>query len=73
MAASGRINVTTPAGNSFSESTVGNFYSASTSPLVTMNPADVSVYGGGQAHNNIMPFLGLYWIIAMQGIFPPRS
>jgi microcystin-dependent protein len=64
---------TTPVGNSFGDSTAGNFYSGTTSPLVAMSPTAVSVSGGGQAHNNIMPFLGLYWIIALQGIFPPRS
>jgi microcystin-dependent protein len=38
-----------------------------------MNPAAVSMFGSGQPHNNLMPFLGLYWIIAMQGVYPPRN
>jgi microcystin-dependent protein len=29
--------------------------------------------GGNQPHNNLMPYLALNWIIALQGIFPPRS
>ena len=28
--------------------------------------------GGGQAHNNMPPFLALNYIIALEGIFPPR-
>jgi microcystin-dependent protein len=30
------------------------------------------VTGGGQPHNNMMPFLTLNFCIALQGIFPPR-
>jgi microcystin-dependent protein len=29
--------------------------------------------GGGQPHNNMQPYLALNFIIALQGIFPPRS
>jgi microcystin-dependent protein len=29
--------------------------------------------GGGQPHNNMMPYLTLYFCIALQGVFPPRS
>ncbi|MDP9167828.1 MAG: tail fiber protein [Actinomycetota bacterium] len=39
----------------------------------TMNPAMVSVAGGSQPHNNLMPYLVLNYCIAMQGIYPPRS
>jgi microcystin-dependent protein len=28
--------------------------------------------GGGQAHNNMAPYLGLTFIIALQGAFPPH-
>lgn len=65
--------VTTPVGNSFTDSTSGNLYSSSTSPLAAMNPAAVSIYGSTQPHNNMMPYLGLYWIVALQGVFPPRT
>lgn len=40
---------------------------------VQMNPLTLSPAGGNQPHNNMMPFLGLTFIIALQGIFPPRS
>ncbi len=29
--------------------------------------------GGNQSHNNMMPFLGIYHAIAMEGVFPPRG
>jgi len=29
--------------------------------------------GGGQPHNNMQPYLPLYFNIALQGVFPPRS
>jgi microcystin-dependent protein len=29
--------------------------------------------GGNQPHNNLMPYLGLNFCIALQGIYPPRS
>jgi microcystin-dependent protein len=35
-------------------------------------PVALSIAGGNQPHNNMMPFLGLTFIIALQGVFPPR-
>ncbi len=29
--------------------------------------------GGGQPHDNMQPYLALTFIIALQGIFPPRG
>ncbi|MCS7459124.1 tail fiber protein [Paenibacillus doosanensis] len=29
--------------------------------------------GGNQPHNNMQPYLGLNYIIALQGVFPPRG
>jgi microcystin-dependent protein len=29
--------------------------------------------GGGQGHENMPPFLGLNYIIALEGVFPSRS
>lgn len=40
---------------------------------VPMNPFSTSIAGGSQPHNNMMPFLGLTFIIALQGVFPARS
>lgn len=40
---------------------------------VQMNPFALSIAGGSQPHNNMQPFLGLMFIIALQGVFPARS
>lgn len=64
---------TTAGGNSFAYSEGGSVYSSATSPLTALSPAAVSTYGGSQPHNNMMPYLGMYWIIAMSGIYPARS
>ena len=41
--------------------------------LVTMSPNAVTNTGGSQPHNNMMPYLVLNFIIALQGIFPSRN
>lgn len=38
-----------------------------------MHSATVGVAGGGQPHNNLQPGLVLNFVIALQGIFPPRG
>jgi microcystin-dependent protein len=46
---------------------------SSAAPTATLDSTAVSVVGGGQPHNNLMPYLTLNFNIALQGIFPPRS
>ncbi|HEY2134637.1 MAG TPA: tail fiber protein [Xanthobacteraceae bacterium] len=41
-------------------------------PNATFNPATIAVAGGGQPHNNMMPYLTFNFCIAMQGVFPAR-
>ena len=36
-------------------------------------PQAVSIAGGGQPHNNMMPYLTLNFCIALQGVYPPRT
>ena len=40
---------------------------------VQMNPFATSITGGNLPHINMPPFLGLTFIIALQGVFPARS
>jgi len=40
---------------------------------VQMSPFATSIAGGNQPHNNMPPFLGLTFIIALQGVFPARN
>jgi microcystin-dependent protein len=42
-------------------------------PNATMNPAAVTNVGGNQPHSNMMPYLVLNFIIALQGIFPSQN
>jgi microcystin-dependent protein len=51
---------------------VNGAYAAPAS-LTTLNPAVVTSVGGSQAHNNMMPYLVLNFIIALQGIFPSQN
>jgi microcystin-dependent protein len=52
----------------------GNIYSPSVNASnVQMSPFALSIAGGNLPHNNMMPYLCLTFIIAMQGVFPPRS
>jgi microcystin-dependent protein len=41
--------------------------------LIALNPASVTNVGGSQPHNNMMPYLTLNFIIALQGIFPSQN
>jgi len=41
--------------------------------LSSMNPDTVGLTGGNQVHNNLQPFLGMYFIIALVGLYPSRS
>jgi microcystin-dependent protein len=38
-----------------------------------MNAAAVANVGGNEPHNKLPPFLTVNFIIALQGIFPPRG
>jgi microcystin-dependent protein len=48
------------------------FYAAG-APNVSLSPSAVGAAGGNQPHNNMSPYLGLTFIIALQGVFPPRG
>jgi microcystin-dependent protein len=47
--------------------------SSGTPAIVQMSGNTIAPAGGGQPHNNLMPFLGLNFCIALQGVFPPRT
>jgi microcystin-dependent protein len=60
----------TPANMSLGRS--NNAYQTATTGLVPMAPQSLPPAGGGQPHNNLMPYLTLNFCIALQGIFPAR-
>ena len=73
LAAKVAADVNTPGGNALATNTGTQFYSDQTSNLAGMSQSSLTPSGGGQPHNNMMPFQALNWIIALQGVFPPRS
>jgi microcystin-dependent protein len=48
-------------------------YLTTATQLTQLNPQVTSFASGDQPHNNMQPFLTLFFIIAMQGVFPPRG
>ena len=63
-----------PAANSLARGSSINAYQTITNAnLVNMAPEALAPAGGDQPHNNLMPYLTLYFNIALQGVFPPRT
>jgi microcystin-dependent protein len=63
-----------PGGNSFARPASTQVYQSTTNTnLVAMAPEALPPAGGDQPHNNLQPYLTLYFNIALQGVFPPRS
>ncbi|MYN20173.1 phage tail protein [Rugamonas sp. FT107W] len=75
MLASGSpANTTSPNGNTLAVAVSPTPPYIGPAPLLPMGGAVLAAStGGGQAHNNVQPYLELNFIIALQGIFPPRS
>lgn len=48
-----------------------NVYSAANID-VEMNPFAIQPAGGSQSHNNMQPYLGLNFIISLEGEYPPK-
>jgi len=40
--------------------------------VVNMDPRAAAPSGGSLPHNNMMPYLTVTFMIALQGVFPPR-
>jgi microcystin-dependent protein len=78
MARAGSVgDSTSPTNTALGKATYGrqaiNTYSATAATPVAMHPAAIVPAGGSLPHNNLQPYLTLNFIIALQGIFPPRS
>jgi microcystin-dependent protein len=71
---SGSGTTAVPTGNYWAASSQQAQYVPGTTPgLQSMSAASVSTVGGGLPHDNMLPFLAVNFIIALEGIFPPRS
>lgn len=51
----------------------GRLYDTSATNQTALSPAALTVAGGSLPHNNLQPYLVMYFIIALQGVFPPRT
>ena len=60
-----------PQNNVWSDWTGGQFSTAT--PSVVMNPSAIGTAGGSQPHDNMLPFLGISFIISLFGIFPSQN
>lgn len=66
----GVVNSPSPAGNVLVDGSTD--YAAASSTLnAQLGP--LSAAGNSLPHNNMMPYLTVLWIIALQGLFPSRS
>jgi microcystin-dependent protein len=70
QAINANANVNTGSGGFLAQT--NNLYHNPTN-LTPLSPSSVSSVGGSQPHNNMMPYLVLNFIIALQGIFPSRN
>jgi microcystin-dependent protein len=66
-------NQASPVDNVWAAASTGDKLFTSVSPVVAMNAQSLASAGEGEPHDNMMPFLGLLFIISLFGIFPPRS
>lgn len=64
---------TPTAASLFTNAAPNKLYAISNTSLIQLAPQSISFTGGNQPHNNRQPYLGLNFIIATQGIFPPRN
>ena len=60
-------------GLAIGRSTGGAAYAPAGGATALMAPQTLAPTGGDQPHNNMMPYLTMYFAIALQGIFPPRT
>jgi microcystin-dependent protein len=45
----------------------------SSTPGTAMNPGILTSAGQSQSHENRQPFLAMYWVIALYGVYPTQS
>jgi microcystin-dependent protein len=65
-------NSQTPADQTWAGSSIVKQY-VNTAPNSPMSPLALAVAGASLPHNNLAPYLVVTFIIALQGVFPPRS
>jgi len=72
MASSTLSNQQSPSANYWGGSSQHRRYTT-TAPNINMNVLATGISGGSLPHNNMQPYLTVLFIIAMQGVYPPRT
>lgn len=77
LAASGNATTNNPTNNVWATTgtrrTTSNTYTNVHQSGAAMSPAALSTAGSSQPHNNMPPYLALNFVIALQGVYPPRG
>ena len=65
----------TPAGDMLAEMPAGDviYRNPETATMTALRSGTVTNAGGGQAHDNMQPYLTLAFVIALRGLFPSRN
>lgn len=73
-AATNTANSQVPTGRllAASRNAASGIYNTS-APNQAMSGSALQTVGSDQPHNNMMPYLTMYFVIALQGVFPPRT
>lgn len=70
LASGNDADASSPIGNAWATAGLVQYRADSNT---VMSPGALPSVGGNQAHNNLQPYLVLNFVIALQGIFPPRG
>jgi len=76
QATSEGANTPIPTGNLLASTAPSEFYAAfpnNSSQQAVLANGTVANVGGGQAHENMMPYIAVNFCIALQGLFPSRN
>ena len=72
-ASNSQANLTAVSGNLLANSLSELYVDANQADLVNLRSGTVTNVGGGQAHENMQPYLAVNFCIALQGLFPSRN
>ena len=66
-------NSTAPQNNVWAGTTLLKQFLPASPPGAAMNPGVIGSTGGSQPHENMMPYLGISFIISLFGVFPSQT
>ncbi|MEM6455609.1 MAG: tail fiber protein [Acidobacteriota bacterium] len=73
QASNDQVNFPGSQGSFFGRGGAGDLQYADPAGLSGLKSGTVTNVGGGQAHNNMQPYLAINFCIALQGLFPSRN